>query len=71
MTYKECMDRFGTDKPDLRFELELIDVTDVVKKSDFDAAKKGSLNSYTGLYAFALKNAVSMVSESKFIKKGI
>ena len=38
-TYKEAMDRFGSDKPDIRFELELIDVTDVVKKSDFEVFK--------------------------------
>ena len=43
----------------------------IVKKSDFDAAKPKSLNSYIRLYSFALKNAVPMVSESKFIKKGI
>ena len=43
----------------------------IVRKSDFDATKQGSLHSYTRLYTFALKNAVSMVSESKFIKKGI
>lgn len=34
-TYQEAMDRYGTDKPDLRFGLELHDVTEIVKKSDF------------------------------------
>ncbi|TKJ17490.1 aspartate--tRNA ligase [Candidatus Woesearchaeota archaeon B3_Woes] len=40
LSYKESMDRFGTDKPDLRFGLELIDVTDIVKKSDFEVFQK-------------------------------
>lgn len=35
MTYREAMDRFGSDKPDLRFGMELVDVTDVVKDCEF------------------------------------
>ncbi len=35
MTYTESMRRFGTDKPDLRFGLELIDLTNVVRGTDF------------------------------------
>lgn len=35
MTYKEAMERFGSDKPDLRFGMELCDVTDVVKNCEF------------------------------------
>lgn len=35
MTYAEAMDRFGSDRPDLRFDLELVDLTDIVKDSDF------------------------------------
>ncbi len=34
-TYEKSIERYGTDKPDIRFGLELIDVTDAVKKSDF------------------------------------
>ena len=35
MTYKEAMERYGNDKPDTRFGLELIDVTESLKESDF------------------------------------
>ena len=35
MTYREAMDRFGSDKPDLRFGMELLDVADVFKNSQF------------------------------------
>ena len=47
MTYAEALDRYGLDKPDLRFGLELCDVSDIVKTSDFkvfaDVVKKGGI----------------------------
>jgi len=35
LTWREAMDRFGSDKPDLRFGLELCDVSDIVKNCEF------------------------------------
>lgn len=35
MTYAEAMRRFGSDKPDLRFEMELVDLSDNFKDTDF------------------------------------
>ena len=35
MTWKEAMERFGSDKPDLRFGLELTDISDIVATSEF------------------------------------
>lgn len=45
LTYKEAMDRFGSDKPDMRFGIELVDLTDIVKDCEFkvfsEAIKNG------------------------------
>ncbi|MCX7842674.1 MAG: aspartate--tRNA ligase [Clostridia bacterium] len=45
MPYQEAMDRFGSDKPDIRFGLELVNVSDLVENSGFkvfaDAVKNG------------------------------
>ncbi|MBC8590424.1 aspartate--tRNA ligase [Wansuia hejianensis] len=35
MSYKEAMNRFGVDKPDLRFGFELIDISEIVSNSEF------------------------------------
>ena len=42
MTWQEAMDRFGSDKPDIRFGMELVNVSDVVKDSEF-VVFKGAL----------------------------
>jgi aspartyl-tRNA synthetase len=47
LTYAESMDKYGCDKPDTRFGLELVDVTDVLKESGFkvftDTVAKGGI----------------------------
>jgi len=47
LTYHEALDRYGLDKPDLRFGLELVDISDIVEESGFkvfaDAVKKGGM----------------------------
>ncbi len=42
MTWQEAMDRFGSDKPDVRFGMELVDVSETVKDCDF-VVFKGAL----------------------------
>jgi aspartyl-tRNA synthetase len=47
LTYAEAMDKYGSDKPDTRYGLELVDVSDVVQGSGFkvfaDAVSKGGI----------------------------
>ena len=47
MTYKEAMDRFGSDKPDLRFGVELQDLTDVVSGCGFAVFENAIANGGT------------------------
>jgi aspartyl-tRNA synthetase len=35
LTYREAMERYGTDKPDLRFDLPLVDLTELLQGADF------------------------------------
>jgi aspartyl-tRNA synthetase len=45
LTYREAMDRFGADKPDLRFGMEIIDLSDIAAETGFkvfsDAVDEG------------------------------
>jgi len=47
MTWQEAMETYGSDKPDIRFELQIVDVTDIVKDSGFSvfsgAVKEGGV----------------------------
>ena len=47
MTWQEAMDRFGSDKPDLRFGMELKNVSDVVKDCEFVVFKNALENGGT------------------------
>jgi aspartyl-tRNA synthetase len=40
LTYREAMDRFGTDRPDLRFDMELQNISDIAEKSAFKVFKE-------------------------------
>lgn len=40
LTYREAMDKYGVDKPDLRYDLEIIDVTENFKNTEFKVFQK-------------------------------
>lgn len=63
MPYAEAMDRFGSDKPDLRFAIELKDLSDIVKNSSFNAFSSTVQNG--GL----VKAVVAPSANEKFSRK--
>lgn len=44
ISWKEAMDRFGSDKPDARFGLELFDISDILMESTFEPVKETLVN---------------------------
>ncbi len=44
LSYREAMDRYGCDKPDLRFGLELADISDLVAESEFGVFRSAVAN---------------------------
>ena len=65
MPYAEAMDRFGSDKPDLRFGVELKDLSNIVKNSSFNAFSSTVQNG--GL----VKAVVAPNANEKFSRKVI
>lgn len=64
LSYKEAMRRFGSDKPDLRFGMEIIDICEVAKTTEFkvfhDTLERGGvirgLNAKSAAGSFSRKN---------------
>ncbi|WP_144463294.1 aspartate--tRNA ligase [Siminovitchia fortis] len=61
MTYDEAMARFGSDKPDTRFEMELQDVSEIVKDSNFKVFS-GAVESGGQVKAIVVKQAAEKYS---------
>ncbi|MCQ2531137.1 MAG: aspartate--tRNA ligase [Saccharofermentans sp.] len=64
ITWQEAMDRYGSDKPDLRFDIELKDISDVASKIDFVVFK-------SALEAGGTVRAVCVPGGAKFTRKEI
>ncbi len=67
LTYNECMDRFGSDKPDTRFGMEITDITDIFSHTYFEIfskiiAEKGIIN------AIVLPGLASTISRKEIDK---
>ena len=54
ITYKEAMEKYGTDKPDLRYKMELIDLTDALKDTEFKVFQSECVK------AICVKNGASL-----------
>lgn len=66
MTYKEAMERFGSDKPDLRFGFELVDITDIAENCGFSVFESCTQDEDKSVRAVNIKGM-----EDKFTRKGI
>ena len=65
MTYAEAMERFGVDKPDLRFGFELVDISSVVADSEFQVFS-GAIANGGSVRGINIKGA-----QDKFTRKDI
>ncbi|MCP4891461.1 MAG: aspartate--tRNA ligase [Planctomycetaceae bacterium] len=61
MTYSEAMRRFGSDAPDLRFGMEIVDITSIAKKTEFRVFR-GTADSGGFVRGIAVKDAASKYS---------
>ncbi len=66
-TYNQVMERYGSDKPDTRFEMELFDLTDDVKNSEF-AVFKNAITGGGSVRGITAKNAVKTYTRKEIDK---
>jgi len=66
-TYNEVMERFGSDKPDTRFGMELFDITDIVKDTSF-AVFKGAIENGGSVRGITAKGAVKTYTRKEIDK---
>ena len=64
MPYKEAMERFGSDKPDLRFAMELIDFSDIAARCDFNVFR-GTVDKGGNVRGLCVKGGASALSLSR------
>lgn len=67
MTYNDAMNRFGSDKPDTRFGMEITDLSDKVKDVDF-MVFKSAIENGGSVRAIVAKNAASVISRKEVDK---
>ncbi|MBQ9673523.1 MAG: aspartate--tRNA ligase [Ruminococcus sp.] len=67
LTYSEAMNRFGSDKPDVRFGMEITDVSEVVKDCGFGVFS-GAVKNGGSVRAITAKNAASILTRKEIDK---
>ena len=67
MSYEDAMNTYGSDKPDVRFGMEINDLTDTVKNVDF-VVFKSAVENGGSVRAIVAKNAASTLTRKKIDK---
>lgn len=67
LTYNEAMERYGSDKPDIRYGMEITDISDIVKDSDFGVFTSAIENGGS-VRAICAKNAVKIYTRKEIDK---
>ncbi len=67
LTYKEAMERYGSDKPDTRFEMEITDLSDLVKACGFGVFTS-AIEGGGSVRAICAKNAASTLTRKEIDK---
>jgi aspartyl-tRNA synthetase len=64
MTYKEAQEKYGSDKPDTRYGMEIIDLSDTVKESGFSVFRS-AIESGGSVRAIVAENSASVLSRKE------
>lgn len=67
ITYTDAMNRYGSDKPDTRFGMEITDISDIVKESGFGVFS-GAISSGGTVRGICAKNAASVYTRKEIDK---
>ena len=67
LTYKEAMERYGSDKPDTRYAMEITDISDIVAECDFGVFS-GAVANGGKVAAITAKNAFSVLTRKEVDK---
>ncbi len=67
LTYKEAMERYGSDKPDTRYEMELFDLSEIVKDCGFGVFES-AINGGGSVRGITAKDAVKTLSRKELDK---
>ena len=73
LTYKEAMEKYGSDKPDTRFEMELVDLSETVKNCGFGVFTSaieggGSVRAVTAKNAFGVLTRKEVDKLTEFVR---